>query len=198
MGPSPAELPPIELRSAGRMALLGIVGAGMVSLLFGLARAIGFLRVRLEDIPGETIGNYLLFQSRTFDWFMYFLMSAAFGLAYRFIFRTFNRADGNFGAKLGIIQYFAAGTVLAVLEPFIPTDIQMLPSQPPFHSGMSFLAYAWILVIHVFYGWFLGIFATRTSLDIEIQEAFESEGTSHETSKVNGEHQTGIDERLAS
>jgi len=165
----------IKLRGLGQMACLGIIASVIVSLLLGVARGIGFLMVRIEDIPGETLSGLLGFQSPSFDWIVYFTLGAALGVFYHFIFRELDQEGGKAGALLGLAQYLADGILLALIGPFIPDSIQVLPSQPPLSSGMAFLASLWIILLHAFFGWFLGIFAAPNSLHLGLGSEGQSE-----------------------
>jgi hypothetical protein len=199
---------PIRLHSLGQMAIIGLIGSEIVSLFFAVARGIGFLAVRIEDIPGEMISQLFSFQSFYFDRIIYFALGAIMGMIYHAVFRRLNQAGAKVGALTGLIQYILTGIFLALLAPTIPLEIQLLPSQSPLDSGMSFLSFTWIILLHTFYGWFLGIFATKNTLHLQNDSEGEARDESltdisepelsPELSKMNRKHHSSSDERLAS
>lgn len=141
---------------AGRAILFGILGAGAISAVSAVLRALG-LRVYIELILGTMFGGAPSGGTFALGLLIHLLVGGLFGLLYGYLFeRVWDHGGASTGMILGVIHAALVGMFVGLSPQFHPLVPEQVAAPGPYFANAGFLGVVAFFALHVMYGAIVG------------------------------------------
>ena len=141
---------------AARAILFGVIGAGAISVVSALLRAIG-LGVNIELILGTVFGGAPSTATFALGLVLHLAVGALFGLAYGYLFeRVWDHGGASTGMILAVIHAALIGMVVGLTPQFHPRVPETIADPGPFFANAGLAGVLCFFGMHVLYGAIVG------------------------------------------
>jgi hypothetical protein len=141
---------------AKRAILFGILGAGAISLLSALLRAVG-LPIRLEMLLGTSLGLEPSSTAFVIGLAMHLAIGGAFGLLYGWLMETvWDHGGASTGVILAVIHAAIIGMAVGLTPQFHPMVPERIADPGPFFANIGVAGVLSFFAIHLLYGAIVG------------------------------------------
>ena len=141
---------------AQRAIVFGVIGAGAISVLSALLRAIG-VPIRMELILGTAFGGAPSAATFVLGLAMHLAIGGAFGLLYGWLFETVWDHGGAFmGMILGFLHASLVGMAVGLTPQWHPLVPAIIPDPGPFFANGGVAGVVCFYAVHLVYGAIVG------------------------------------------
>lgn len=141
---------------AKRAIVFGILGAGAISVLSALLRAVG-IPIRLEMILGTMFGLHPSAGAFVLGLAVHLAIGGAFGLLYGWLFETvWNHGGASMGMILGVLHAALIGMAVGLTPQWHPLVPEVIPDPGPYFANLGVAGVLFFFGMHVIYGAIVG------------------------------------------
>lgn len=134
----------------------GVMGAFLMSVIMGLARAMNWSEMNFEMSLGSMVTSNFTGGAWTLGFFWHLLNGGIFALIYNFAFQRTGIPDARRGAFFGLVHWIFAGIYLGLLPAVHPMIPEQMASPGFFGVGMGFGNVLFNIALHLMYGSIVG------------------------------------------
>lgn len=141
---------------AGRAIVFGVLGAGAISLVSAVLRALG-LPLRLELLLGSLVGVAPGSGAFAVGLVIHLVIGGLFGLLYGWLFeRVWDHGGAGVGSVLAVLHAALIGMLVGLTPQFHPYVPEQIADPGPYFANAGIAGVVAFFAVHVVYGAIVG------------------------------------------